>query len=336
MTARTLVLVGLGMTTMFGLAQAPPVMDYEARVKSVANLKEHIAQREARFELMKTDLIALDARVEKQIDSIVKTLASMKDSNDTKTGVANIKDDVMRALVKMIYVYRQKRMEVFDQMRKDTNVPQDQVDAAVKVFDDRIGKRIAQVMELARSFPGAEDVEKYESAGGSYWRGFYQENTRVSEEWKQNQRAETSGRGARQDVLKVIDKALATNQNRRAALADTVAKGKLNERQRALQQEELGRTDALIDNLKAQKRDLVLPAGGGTREIGNDELVDAGRMLDDARRDLSRDFYEIMGKYTDLSAERTRLFALKQNLAAREEWLQKNPPPSEKKAEGSQ
>jgi hypothetical protein len=35
-----------------------------------------------------------------------------------------------------------------------------------------------------------------------------------------------------------------------------------------------------------------------------------------------------MRKYAALSTERTRLFDLKANLAAREEWLRQNPPPA--------
>jgi hypothetical protein len=36
-----------------------------------------------------------------------------------------------------------------------------------------------------------------------------------------------------------------------------------------------------------------------------------------------------MRKYGDLEAERARIFALKSNLQAREEWLTKNPPPKD-------
>lgn len=45
---------------------AGAVIDYAARVESVATLKKHIAQRDARFELVKKDLRALDELVENQ------------------------------------------------------------------------------------------------------------------------------------------------------------------------------------------------------------------------------------------------------------------------------
>ncbi|MCX6876443.1 MAG: hypothetical protein NTW21_21935 [Verrucomicrobia bacterium] len=321
------------LTSVLGLAQAPtptsPPIDYAARVQSVENLKQHIAQREERFEFLKKDLLALDARVEKQIDDIVKRLASLKDSQDSKTKVANIKEDVMKALVRTIWLYRQKRVDVFERMRKDSNVPKEELEKTLKTFDDRIGKRVDQIMELAKSFPGHEDVEKYESYGTSYYNGWNQVNSQVSEEWKQNRRASTAGRVARRDLLQELDKAVETNQSRRASIADALANRKLSDKERALQQEELGRLDATIDKLRADRRELVLPDGGGaSREIGAGEAHDAEQMLDDARSDLARDFSDIMRKYAELDPERTRIFDLKANLKAREEWLKKNPPPA--------
>ena len=321
--------LGMGvLTSVSAMAQTPPPVDYAARVQSVANLKQHIAQREERFELLKQDLLTLDARVEKQIDSIVKNLASLKDSNDSRTKVSKIKGDVIEALTRTIWIYRQKRVEVFEQMRKDTNVPQAELEKTIKTFDDRMGKRVEQIMELAKSFPGHQDVQKYESAGGSYYNGYYQEDTRINEEWKQNRRDNTSGRVVRREVLQELDKALAKNQSRQAAITDALANRKLSAAEASLQQEELGRIDATIDNLKSKRRELVLPGGGATREIGADEAHDAEQMLDDARRDLARDFGDIMRKYAALSTERIRLFDLKANLAAREEWLKNNPPPA--------
>lgn len=325
MKTPTLGIIVLAMTSMLGISQTPPAMDHEARVQSVENLKQHIEQREARFQVLKEELLTLDARWEKQVESIVKTLATLKDSNDSKTRVANVKSDVIKALVRTIWIYRQKRVEVFERMRKDASVPADRLEGDLKAFDAKIDKRVEQVMELSRSFPGHEDFRKYESDGGSYYNGWYEEDTRVSEDWKQNRRNVTATGDVRRELLQSIDKALETNQSRRASLADALANRNLADAERSLQQKDLGRVDAVIDNLKSQKRELALPAVGATREIGGDEIHEAEQMLDDARADLSRDFAEIMRKYGDLDKERTRLVALKANLKAREEWLEKKP-----------
>jgi len=80
---------------------------------------------EERFELLKKDLPGMDSRVEKQIKDIVKNLSTLRDSIDSKTRVVNLRQDVMEAMVRSIPLYRQKQVEVFERMRKDTNVPKE-------------------------------------------------------------------------------------------------------------------------------------------------------------------------------------------------------------------
>jgi hypothetical protein len=321
-TATTLII-----TASSGSAQTTTAKTYAERVHSVAALKEHIANREARFEVLRQDLLALDARTEKQIDQIVTTLASMRDSESSKTRIANVKTEIMDALVRTMMAYRQKRTDLYERMRREKTVPQEELEKTLTAFDTRIGKRLEQVMQLAKSFPGHVDVEKYESYGSSYYNGWHYENTRISEEWRQNRRNTTASRTARQEIVKKIEKAIETNQSRRATVAENLSGRRLSEQDRAVQAEELGRLDATIDNLKAQLRELALPAAAGTREISASEAHDATMLLDDTRADLARDFSDIMRKYNDLEAERTRIFALKANLKAREEWLSKTPAP---------
>ena len=313
----------------FAVAETTPApIDYEARIKSVATIKEHIAEREERFALLKKDLLDMDARLEKQVDAIIKRLAAVTDSNDSRTTVARMKDDVMDGLIRNIWVYRQKRVTVFERMRKENIVPKDELEKTLKTFDDHINKRISQVMELAKSFPGHQDLKKYESYGTSYYDGYQQEDVRISEDWKQNRRDNISGRQARKEILTRLETAIETNQNRRATILNTLANSKISEKEKALQQEELGRTEATIDNLKSQRSELVLPNAEGGKEVGGGEAHDIKQMLDDARADLSRDFTDIMRKYNDLETERTRIYELKNNLQAREDWLKNNPPPN--------
>ena len=61
-------------------AEEIPATDLEARKASVANLEAHIAQREERLEEWRKDIAALDARIEKRVDELVKMLAGITDS----------------------------------------------------------------------------------------------------------------------------------------------------------------------------------------------------------------------------------------------------------------
>lgn len=309
--------------------EKPAPIDYEARVRSVATLKEHISQREARFDALKKDLLTLDARVEERIDYLVKTLSNIKDSNDSKTRIANLKADVIDGLRRSITIYRQKRMAIFERQRKEQVVPEAELAANIDAFDKRIGKRIDQIMELVRSLPGHQEVPKYESDGGTYYAdGWYEETSRISDDWKQNRRQSAKTDTERRDLLKDIENSISAADSRRRALADTLAKGKLSEKDRTLRQQELGRTDALLDNLKQRRRELSLPGDASGRELGMSEASDLEKMINDSAQDVSRDFWDIFRKYDDLDKERTRLRALEQNLKAREEWLKNNPPPA--------
>lgn len=302
-------------------------IDYETRVKSVVTLKEHIAAREERFELLKKDLLAKDERLEKQVDAIIKRLSELTDSRDSRTKVANMKDHVIEGLVRNLWVFRQKRMAVFERMRRENIVPKEELEKTLAAFDARINKRVGQIMEVAKSYPGHQDLEKYETYGTSYYDGYEHENVRISEDWKQNRRDDVSGRQARKDVLAQLDKAIENQQTRRVIIQNNLAGKKIDEKEKTLQQEELGRIDAAIDYLRNQRRDLVVPDGGAGKEIGGDEAHEVEQMLEDARHDLSRDFADLMRLYSDLETERTRIYGLKNNLQAREEWLKNNPSP---------
>lgn len=321
-------LTGLLPVVCWAQDEKAPVIDYEARVKSVETLQQHIAQREQRFEEFRKDLRVLDERVEKQIDFVVKTLSAIKDSQDSKTRVANVKEDVMQSLVRNMKYIRQKRADVFERLRRDPAAPQAQLEKQLAVLDERVNKRLEQVMELAESFPGHKDVSKYESDGGSYWNGWYDESTRVSDEWKQNRRESNAGDVVRRELLQGIEKAMENFKSRRAAIVDNLANRKLSEQDRKAQQEELGRIDANLDNLRMRRREVVMPGSGATQAVGRDEIHDMEQLLDDARDDLARDFNDIMIKFTQLDREGTRIHAMRENLKAREEWLKNNPPPA--------
>lgn len=309
-------------------AAAP--IDYAARVASVATLKQSIAQREARYAAVKKDLQALDDRVEERVAYLVKTLTELQDSSNSMTKVTNIKEDAIAGLRRSITVYRQKRMEIFERQRKEQIVPEAELAANIDAFDTRIGKRMEQIMELVKSMPGYREVPKYESAGGSsYGNGWYEENSRISDDWKQNRRQSAKTDVERRDLLKDINQAIDTAQRRRSALGESL-KGTLSTKERSLSEQELGRVDAQLDNLIQRRREIAVPGEGGGREISMTEASDIEDMIRDSSRDLQDDFSEIFRKYDALDKERTRIRAIEKNLAAREQWLQQNPPPAKK------
>ncbi len=318
-------------------ASAAASIDLASRRQSVVDLKAHIAAREARLQEIAADIRSLDDRTEKRIDAIVNTLQGMKDSQDSKTRINALKAEVIGGLRKSITIYQQKRSEVFERLRSDKTVSMEALTKDMDRFDARTKKRVDQIMELAKSMPERKDVEKYESDGGNWWDGYYYENSRISDEWKQNRRQGTATEVNLRDLRKALEKAIADQQARRDSIAGLLKDRQLSAAERALQEQELGRTDAVLDNLRQDLVSLALPdtssaavtdtsastptSSGGEGTVAADNASAMKDLLEDSRSDISRDFWDILAKYSQAARERDKIITLKANLAAREKWL---------------
>lgn len=315
----------------------PAPTDFAARRQSVVDLKAHIASREERLTEIASDIRALDDRNEKRIDSIVQLLSETKDSNDTKTRINALKADVIAGLRKSITIYQQKRADILARLRADKSLSIEALTKDMERFDARTNKRVDQIMALAKSMPAREEVEKYESDGGSYWNGWYEENTRISEDWKQNRRQGVATETSLRELREALEKSIVSLESRKASTEDLLKNRKLSDAERAIQEQELGRTNAVIANLKQDLVGLAIPGktGGSSSSEGDryDNPTPAGNAvnddsaeelktrLEDSRDDISRDFWDILRKYAQAANERDKIIALKANLDAREKWL---------------
>lgn len=326
MTLKPNLVTSAAFLTLFNLClgdPAPaPVIDMEARKASVVNLESQIAQRETRLAEVREDIKTLDGRIEKRIDSVVKLLADTRDSQDSKRKISQIKQDAIQGLRRAIDLYVAKRKEIAERVKSGD---EDALGDLGK-FDERITTRVAQIVEISKSFPAYQDVKKYESDGGDYWNGYYYENSRISEEWKQNRRDKTQTNQQRDEVTTAIKEGIARLDQRRRSLQDMLDNRKPSEAARKLYTQELGQIDAQTENLNAQLAELATPTGGASRTPSLEEAVDLGQLLDDARKDLRGDVSSLFRLYDSFDRERFRLTEMKTNLAARKEWLEKNVP----------
>ena len=304
------------------LTAQEPVMDLEARKESVVNLEAHIAQREARLTQSAQDLINLDKRIERQVDDLVKLLAGVKDSQDSRVQVSKMKQEAIDGLKRGIQAYADKRRELAERARKGDEAAAGDLGK----FDERIAKRVDQIVELGKSFPTHTDTEKYESEGGSYyWNGYYEENTRISEAWRQNRRDSTQSSKVRDELTKAIDANVARMEQRKAAINDTLKNRQPTEAERELYQQELGRLDAYLDQLQRQRMEVtVVSTADSANPLGTNEAHDLGNLIDDARRDLRQDISNLFRQYDRFTADRAQLDALRKNLEARKQWLKEH------------
>ena len=297
-------------------------IDLEARRESIANLEAHIAQREVRLAEWVKDIQELDARIEKRVDELVKMLAGLRDSQQSRTKVTQIKQEAIEGLKRGIQLYAQKRREVRELARTgDVSATGD-----LGKFDARIIKRVDQIAELTKSIPTHQDVEKYQSTGGDYWNGYYYESTRISEEWKQNRRDAKRADQLRDEATKALRETLERLDQRRATLKNSLASSNLTPAAKQLYVTEMGQIDAYQDHLNAQLRDIATASGGGGKAVGRDEAHDIEDLIDDARKDLREDVARLFQSYDRFVKGRAYIEGLKENLAARKEWLEKNAP----------
>jgi hypothetical protein len=256
------------------------------------------------------------------VDELVKMLAGLRDSQDSKTKVSRIKKDAIDALKQGINRYITKRKQIREMVRTgDSSALGD-----LGKFDTRIIKHVDQIAELTKSIPTHEDTEKYKSDGGTYWNGYYTENTRISDEWKQNRRDTVHSDTQRKDTTKTLKEALERLDQRRRSLKDLLANRDLTESAKQLYTTELGQVDAYEESLNAQLRDVTTGTGGGGREIGLDQANDIEDLIEDARADLREDVSRLFRTYDQFARGRAYLEGLKKNLEDRKSWLEKNAP----------
>jgi hypothetical protein len=302
---------------------APAANDIQARRQSVVDLENHIAQREQRLAEWGKDIVDLNARIEKRVDGLVTLLAGLRDSEDSRRRVTQIKKEAIEGLKQGIERYRSKRKEIREMVRTGG----EEALGDLGKIDEHIIKRIDQIAELTKSIPTHQDVDKYESDGGSYWNGYY-DGGRVSEEWKQNRRDSSASDLQRKQTADALEKAIKRLEERRRSLKSQLAEGGLTDAARTLYTAELGQVDAYQDHLQSLQGDVI--AGGGAaggRAIGLDQAQDIENMIEDARKDLREDAARLFRSYDQFVRGRAYLEDLKKNLAARKAWLLENDPP---------
>lgn len=293
-------------------------VDIQARKESVANLETHIAQREERLAEWGRDIVEIDARIEKQVADLVKMIAGLRDSKDSRTAVSKLKKDAIDGLQRGIDLYIRKRKEVRELVRTG----QDDALGDLGKFDKRIITRVDQIAEITKSIPTHQDVDKYKSDGGSYWNGYYTENTRVSEDWKQNRRDSGQSAVQKKETQNTLRKGLERLDQRRRTLKDLLTDRDLTESARNLYTTELGQVDAYEEHLNAQLRDVATSTGGGGQAVSRDQVSDIEDIFNDARADLREEVSRLFHSYDRFARGRAYLEGLKEQLAERKKWLE--------------
>jgi len=311
-------------------AQESETVDLEARRQSVATLKQHLAMREKRLAEVSAEIRERGQATDKKIGELVDMLAGLKDSQSSKRRISEVKAEAIAGLKRMLEVYKRERNSMVAQLRSESAVPAEDLKKDMATIDTLTEKRVAQILELVKSMPGGQDITKYEQDSSYEANGVYYENSRVSEEWRQNRRDRVQTEKQRKEAQDAFRKSIANLENRRDTLASQLSGGQLTEAEKELFQQELDYVTNLIEVRKSQLVSVTAPSNSAEIGASKDEADDLKQMLRDARSDIAQDFAKTVKLYHAAAAERQKIFEVKENLAAREKWLQENDPGAKK------
>lgn len=311
-------------------AQETATTDLDARRASVETLKQHISLREKRLGEVATEIRERGQKVDAQIESLVKTLTGIKDSQESKRRVSEVKVEAIVGLKKMIAVYRAERAKILERLRTDSSAPVTNLNKEMATIDKLVEKRANDIVELVKSIPGGEDVAKYEHDSSYERNNITYENSRISEEWRQNRRDKVASEKSRREVQQALEKAVADLTSRRDGIKSGLAAGPLSAPEKEIREQELARTSNLLEQFKSQLTEVMLPSVAPADTASRSEASDLKDLFESARRDIASDFSKTIQLYHDAVAERDRILGLQDNLAAREKWLSENDPAATK------
>lgn len=322
-------LLAISLLSVLCVSAQEPV-DLEARRQSVVTMKQHLEMRQKRFDEVMEEIRTRSQSTDKKIGELVTMLSNLKDSESSKRRVSGIKAEAIGGLKRMIEVYRNERRVIVEKLRTDASAPAEALKKDMAAIDALAEKRVAQIVELVKSMPGGEDVQKYESAGGYYYNGFYEEDTRISEAWRQNRRDRVESEKQRREVQQALEKSIADLERRQATLKAALDGGKLTAPEKEIFQQEFGYVMNLVSQRKAQLAEVTAPSEAASETASKGEADDLKQLFADARRDIAADFTKNLRLYHAAAAEREKIHEAQEKLAARVKWLEENDPASKK------
>lgn len=289
------VVTGLLASSFAALAAAPA---NPAR----AGLTTVVAAREQRVGLLRDELKSLDSRIEDRVTALVAALQSIGDSKDTKTKVARMKRETIDGLRRTIDDYRQRRAAMIDQLRRPTwNLTAEQKQRVITFFDERIEKRVAQILALQKSLPAEKDYDRYKATGSGWWGTTYE----VNEDYRQNQRLTVQTNAQRDELTTALRSSL-----------DRLDRIGRDLQARHAPADEIAKNNALIAERRKQLAAALSPASTPTRSVGRKEAADLDQALKTAVADLRTEFTTLFARYNSAIQETSALNTARAQLAA--------------------
>ena len=284
------------------IATAQPCIHAASQPPTAAQWEAALTAREQRSALLRDELKALDTRIEGRIGTLIGALQSIGDSKDSRTKVARMKEQTIEALKKNIGYFQTKRAALQEELRRPTlRLTEEQKRKGIAVFDERIEKRVGEILAVQKSLPAHKDYERYR-ATGSDWTGT---TYAMNEDYRQNQRLTAYTNSQRKEIEEGLRRSIARSEQQNRALKTANAPA-----------EEIAKNDALIAERRRQLAVALSPVATPTREIGQKEALDLDKALQIAIGELRKDFTTLFARYSAYLQELSAVNQTRDALAA--------------------
>ncbi|MCE9519936.1 MAG: hypothetical protein K8R87_10335, partial [Verrucomicrobia bacterium] len=275
-------------------------------------LKARLAAQEQRANLLLDEIKFTDSRIEDRVDDILSTLRMVGDSKDSRTKVSRMKEQTITDLQKNITYYQQKRAWLEEQMRRPTfNLTTDEKRRIIARFNERIEKRVNQILEMNKSLPKHQDFERYKTTSDSWYGGVsYVE----SDDYRQNQMLTSHSNTQRDKVIKGLQSSIERLERQNRTLAQQQLAASNEELKRACMEEQR-KNDELIKTRRAQLKEVFTSSGTPTRPISVSEAQALDNTMKKSIDSLRRDFTTLFQHYWTWIGEQSSVNNLKAALA---------------------
>ncbi len=296
------------------LAQDAAQHTPEEIAAAIENVNRHIESRQLRATELTNDLISLDGRVETRIDKVVAILEGITDSEQSQIQVALMKERVIEGLKSTIQTYDEKRRAIQEEVdQRDPRLTREELFSDLGKFDERVDKRVEQIIGLTKSMQEHKDYPKMKTVeSGGYW-GWDSYEVK-NPEYQSNVKQVLHTEAETKEIAAEIDAAIARLESQNRDFDEKLKKD-ITDKYREMLTYEKNRNLAIIAEREAQKEDLLTDQSPGGDKVGSDQARQIQDMLEDMAGDLRRDFDQTFNLYRELNEERATLKTLNEQLA---------------------
>jgi len=259
-----------------------------------------IVQKEAKIQKMTDRILELDSIIEKEVDQIIQYLSSVKDSPGSHTKVAVIKEKTILDLADSVNIYKRERDKRLNELNKrHPNLSRDILQKQVAITDERIDKRIEQIIHITSSLTQNQNVKKYDvyqTRNHRYGRREKSKSTKkVSKEYKQNRSVTAKSNALKDKVVTGLEDEIKTLEAKNVSLKTQIQTELSNERK------EKYKKDIEANNITIEKRKEQL------QEAGTETAVSTTPLEYKDAKDLEEKIADLVSDIQDQEAEMKKI-----------------------------